>query len=967
MTVIDDVWHLVYTQYGADDKIYYYRCDDNNWQPRIELYDGSGSEYWPNVLLQNNNHVWVAELTSGNSVWWESLDGGASFGPMDTRDAAAASVYAKSEIFNLGDKFVAFLAPSSTSGNGGARIVTSDDEGENWSAVQTIITTNAASYNTSDGCCDEEMSTLYVVAGLDSGAIKFRKSTDFGDTWEPAVTISSGHTELRAINIVARSGHIFVAWRTGTMTTNISYSHDDGDTWSTLGTPLSGSVSSWRNCMCISNQGISIILGTMDGLERHTSTIWESGAPSFSLDGSYGVPSEYSGYDEVYLNIAEAAMPRHGMAHNKKSFVVSYEIQINDPNPRYEYPIYAIDDANNWTLLDLTTESYWEFDLGSSFCDEDVAPPLLTSTRSGAKGSFSGRAEDGGGFSVVVFKPSIVADGSNVIYTPRGAPVDNIAHRLTSYNHEIRRYGGYWSASMDLKLPKIEAETWFMEGLGWHVVVVDGALTPIWEGFINEVTYTIGGLEATRGPLTDICNRCSVVYSIFDASTTPPNTGVRMTTLAVDDEDSQLKYGIWDKIIGAGGMDNTAGVLEADQLRDTYIAEHHEPETSQRVALFGRNENYNIHLECLGYSEFLKFPYNQTVTSGVVTVTEKIAAILDADPNGLFSSDNAELATNNVLTHAWENENNTAWDLLLDLAKMGGAEYQPYNFGIYNNRRVVYEEIPETVEYFQALYDNRLVIEDASGNEIKPWRVRPGKWKMQRDLLVGRVPGSTPFMEDPRMAFIESVQFSMPNKLTITSNKIGTVAQRITSMATEVTNKLSTSLIGSARTIRDLWIDAAGIKAPGAKPATEVSFGALEVSAWEFSDEGVEANQESVSWRIAVPYDMDRSVGPSLRIGWSSASTGNCKWQLKYRWFSEDEDLTQDGEETLTTTDAASATANGLVITTITGIDAPSSSDATIMFKLTRLSADAADTISDTVELHGVCFNYTSDKLGEAA
>jgi len=172
------------------------------------------------------------------------------------------------------------------------------------------------------------------------------------------------------------------------------------------------------------------------------------------------------------------------------------------------------------------------------------------------------------------------------------------------------------------------------------------------------------------------------------------------------------------------------------------------------------------------------------------------------------------------------------------------------------------------------------------------------------------------------------------------------------------------TLYGTARVTRDLWIDAAGIKAPGAKPATEVSFGTLETSAWEFSDEGVEANQESVSWRTAIPYDFDRNEGVVIRIGWGSASTGNCKWQLKYRWFSEDENMTQDGEETLTAVDAASTTANGLVITTIEGIDAPSATDATIMFKLTRLSADGEDTISDTVELHGVCFNYTSNKLG---
>ncbi|MHA1308892.1 MAG: hypothetical protein ACTSQN_16565, partial [Candidatus Heimdallarchaeota archaeon] len=89
------------------------------------------------------------------------------------------------------------------------------------------------------------------------------------------------------------------------------------------------------------------------------------------------------------------------------------------------------------------------------------------------------------------------------------------------------------------------------------------------------------------------------------------------------------------------------------------------------------------------------------------------------------------------------------------------------------------------------------------------------------------------------------------------------------------------TLKGAARIIKDLWIDAAGIKAPGAKPATEISQGNLETSAWQFDDQAVEANQESVSWRIAPAYDMDRSEEITIRIGWSSASTGNVKWQLE--------------------------------------------------------------------------------------
>jgi len=172
------------------------------------------------------------------------------------------------------------------------------------------------------------------------------------------------------------------------------------------------------------------------------------------------------------------------------------------------------------------------------------------------------------------------------------------------------------------------------------------------------------------------------------------------------------------------------------------------------------------------------------------------------------------------------------------------------------------------------------------------------------------------------------------------------------------------TLKGTARITKDLWIDAAGIKAPGAKPATEISQGNLENSAWQFDDQAVEANQESVSWRIAPAYDMDRSEEITIRIGWSSASTGNVKWQLEYRWLAEDEDTTLGAEETLTAVSDASTTADGLVVTDITGINAPSSIDASIIFKLTRLSADVQDTITDTVKLHGICFNYISNKLG---
>jgi len=184
----------------------------------------------------------------------------------------------------------------------------------------------------------------------------------------------------------------------------------------------------------------------------------------------------------------------------------------------------------------------------------------------------------------------------------------------------------------------------------------------------------------------------------------------------------------------------------------------------------------------------------------------------------------------------------------------------------------------------------------------------------------------------------------------------------------EIKSDGEVNLHGTARVKQGIWVDANGIKAPGAKPATEISHGDLEIAAWQFANEGVAANQQSVSWSCRIPEPMDRTVAPTVSIGWSAdgVSPGNCEWQLEYFWTGPDDDTTQAAAETLTQTTAASATANGMVLTTFTGINAPDASDICMHCRLTRLSAGANDTINDTVELHGACLQYTCDKLGEA-
>ena len=178
---------------------------------------------------------------------------------------------------------------------------------------------------------------------------------------------------------------------------------------------------------------------------------------------------------------------------------------------------------------------------------------------------------------------------------------------------------------------------------------------------------------------------------------------------------------------------------------------------------------------------------------------------------------------------------------------------------------------------------------------------------------------------------------------------------------------------GDGRYTIDQWIGANGVKAPGANPATFALSGLTGV--WQFANQAVAGNQENISGTIKIPADMDTTVVPTFKIGWSTTTiytddaTDNetAEWQLEYLWIAPNEDTTAGAQETLTKTTVLTAAtpAEGLVFTVFTGIDLPGASDVAMFFKITRLSA-GNDTIGDTLELRGMVFQYTSNKLGTA-
>ena len=174
------------------------------------------------------------------------------------------------------------------------------------------------------------------------------------------------------------------------------------------------------------------------------------------------------------------------------------------------------------------------------------------------------------------------------------------------------------------------------------------------------------------------------------------------------------------------------------------------------------------------------------------------------------------------------------------------------------------------------------------------------------------------------------------------------------------------TLAGTARVKRDIWIPADGLRAPGTKPAELVDHGISK--AWQFTD----GTDDTVVGTFKLPNDMDKTVAPSMIIGWSSntADPGDDSkqvvWQLEYLYTQAGEDTTAAAQETLSVTASSSTTSDGLVVSEFTGVDVPHADDVCCHWRLKRLGDDGDDDLGDTTELHGVCLCYTANKLGTA-
>lgn len=377
------------------------------------------------------------------------------------------------------------------------------------------------------------------------------------------------------------------------------------------------------------------------------------------------------------------------------------------------------------------------------------------------------------GLGVNIYQPDISLSATPAI-NPRGQYLATFDPAVVQWRHEIHEAGGYFSGELTITGKLTEIQRW-LRGLLYHVDLFDHAGVTRFEGFVNEIRLTVGTFELTIGPLLDIGNRVSGIYTpILDPTTDPPLTGATQPTTIAEETDSQKLYGIIEKVLDFGEREDAV----AEQMRDTWLKQNAFPkrDSGDNVDVGSGELLASVNMQVLGWVHFLGvYVFNDT-TIYTVTTESKIQTVLEADPNGVIASNYHYLDANGSLTSGYEDSNRFAWDIIKDVVAEGDVNDDRWKFGVYRDRIPFYELIPTDIQYRRMLFANENRVTAGIGTPVYPWQILPGYWIEYLDIATGDLAtGDLP--SAPNVDYIERVTFSAPNSAQIDGQKYNRLTQ----------------------------------------------------------------------------------------------------------------------------------------------------------------------------------------------
>ncbi len=361
-----------------------------------------------------------------------------------------------------------------------------------------------------------------------------------------------------------------------------------------------------------------------------------------------------------------------------------------------------------------------------------------------------------------------------------GAYIRSLDSEVSSYSHTISVVGGFLSASMAINSSISESEDWIANGLGRHIVAYGLGGEVVWEGFVDNISVNMGNITIDRGRLTEICNRCSTIYTpIIDYDPEGnPITGTEVTSVVADNESSVRKYGIWEQVVSGGTLiedrDPITNLTPAEFLRNTYLEDHKEPEISHSPILVTEGgSEVTITIECKGYIEWLTYIYNNNIEAPFTTdVTTKITTVLAEDPNSIISTIISSIDYNGILIGMPEDSSRTAIEIISEAVELGGSNSNRWIFGIYENRIPHFHAFSSAIDYYYYISKSNQVILNLSEVEVEPWNIRPGKIIFIPDTYLGGFQPTTDFHTDPRIMYLEEITFTAPKTINLQGKRV---------------------------------------------------------------------------------------------------------------------------------------------------------------------------------------------------
>lgn len=325
--------------------------------------------------------------------------------------------------------------------------------------------------------------------------------------------------------------------------------------------------------------------------------------------------------------------------------------------------------------------------------------------------------------------------------------------QVYNYRHKISAIGGFDTASCDIHLrDAAEAEQFLDQYIGNRVAVfVDNPANPVWEGFINRMTFAAGNYQYTIS-LDEMLNQVLVTYTLA-AAVIPTNTA------AADDTESQAVYGIKAGKIDMG-FQYTAG-SGVTGLRDVVLSQRAWPKAS----ITQGNGSGLVTLEMLGFWHTLIWEaYNAAQTNtAAITADTILVRILPNVANGntfFDNTDTTEVDTNTLSLNNNRIRGQTMADVLTELAEVGDGT-RPWVVGITptdphtSTRRLYYRAFNPAIEYTARQRDG-LRIRNPYGQIIPPWMVRPDRGIRITDMLIGW----NGLGDDPTETWIAEIEYS---------------------------------------------------------------------------------------------------------------------------------------------------------------------------------------------------------------